>query len=51
MRRMDKLSANKALALFAVTRWRTKVRRAAKFVHSIKHYFLSVFGFILPFCD
>ena len=51
MRRMDKLSDNKAFALLSVTRRRTKVRREAKFVHSIKHYFLSVFCFLLLLFD
>ncbi len=35
MRRINKLSKNKALALFLVTRRRTKVHREAKFVYSI----------------
>ena len=44
MRRMDKLSNNKASALLLVTRERTEIRRVAKFVYSIKHYSLFVFG-------
>ena len=47
MRRMDKLSENKAFALFSVTRRRTEVRRVAKFVHSIKHNYSFTFGFLL----
>ena len=47
MRRMDKLSDNKAEALLSATGRRTGVRRVAKFVHSIKHYFIFAFGFLL----
>ena len=47
MRRMDKLSDNKASALLSATGRRTGVRRVAKFVHSIKHYYIFVFGLLL----
>ena len=41
MRRMNKPSADNAFALSAVTRRRTKVRRAARLVYSIKPYFIA----------
>ena len=41
MRRMNKPSADNAFALSAVTRRRTKVRRAARLVYSIKQYFIA----------
>ena len=53
MRRMDKLSDNKAFALLSVTRRRTKVRRAEKFVHSIKHYFFCFvfyYSYAIKYC-
>ena len=50
MRRMDKLSDNKAFALLSFARRRTKVRREAKFVHSIKHYFYLFSVFLLLLC-
>lgn len=48
MRRMDKLSNNKAKALLLSTRRRTKVRRVAKFIHSIKHLlgFYAIYTFL-----
>ena len=42
MRRMDKLSNSKAFALLA--RRRTLVRRAEKFVHSIKYIVLMFYA-------
>ena len=41
MRRMNKPSADNAFALSAATRRRAKVRRAARFVYSIKPYFVA----------
>ena len=41
MRRMNKPSADNAFALSAATRRRTKVRRAARLVYSIKPYFIA----------
>ena len=41
MRRMNKPSADNANALSADTRRRTKVRRAARLVYSIKQYFVA----------
>ena len=41
MRRMNKPSADNANALPADTRRRTKVRRAARLVYSIKQYFIA----------
>ena len=45
--RTDKLSNNKASALVLFARRRTKVRRVAKFVRSIKHNFFFNFMFFV----
>ena len=47
--RTDKLSKSKALNLVLLARRRTKVRRVAKFVRSIKHNFFFNFRFFRVF--